>query len=144
MGRWFSLRSVFFRSLRTKADGSFAGKPCFALFCSWVLRSLVRIGERGERERGRGVWCFFGWLIECCGFLFARSSGGGFSPRCLSLVVHTPTAPRSRPPYRLLLLFKRKLTKVRVLVFCRGGSVVSAASLAMPSFWALSFMSVML
>ena len=57
----------FFRSLRTKADGSFAGKPCFALFCSWVLRSLVRIGERGERERGRGVSAFLaGWLGAAC------------------------------------------------------------------------------
>ena len=55
-------------------------QECFlcggAFFCSWVLRSLVRIGERGERERGRGVSAFLaGWLV-----LLFLGSGVGFAP----------------------------------------------------------------
>ncbi len=54
----------FFRSLRTKADGSFAGKPCGAFCCSWVLRSRFWIRrERGEEREGS--FCFFGSLVWC-------------------------------------------------------------------------------
>ena len=74
---WCSLRSVFFRSLRTKADNSVAGKPCYAFCCSWVLRSLVRIEEREEREKGVGVFgaSLAGWLSAAVSCLLARRAG---------------------------------------------------------------------
>ena len=63
---WCAQRASFFvRSAPETILASPLRKKCLSY--SWVLRSLVRIGERGERERGRGVWRFFGWLVAAAG-----------------------------------------------------------------------------
>ncbi len=74
----------FLRSLRTRED--FSISTAFrCLSYSWVLRSLVELGEREGRERGRGVSAFLaGWLVLL--FLGSGVGFGAFFPSTLPLL----------------------------------------------------------
>ena len=102
-----------------------------AFFCSWVLRSLVRIGEREERERGRGVSAFLArWLVLL--FLGSGVGFGAFFPSTLPLLFF-PFLPVGLRPWlrcslhglmwgfrvpRLLGCWSRQVVLSPFLAFC--------------------------
>ncbi len=76
----------FFRSLRTRED--FSISTAFrCLSYSWVLRSLVRIGERERREKGVGVFLLLwlaGWVLLFVWFGRGVRSSSVACPCCCS------------------------------------------------------------
>ena len=85
----------FFRSLRTRED--FSISTAFrCLSYSWVLRSLVRIGERERREKGVGVFLLLwlaGWVLLFVWFGRGVCSSSVACPCCFSRVLPVGLRP---------------------------------------------------